>query len=298
MLGALVGVLAMGLTLLVTAPSHAVPTDYPPAPGSNSGSGNLQAPRPVESAGILVVDGVSSAVKVKSEPQKAQVRITGDGIDVIISSVGPAGVTLPLGADGSLLIVPGGELVVTGKGFAPTSTMVLWLLSTPTRIGTLKASRAGTVKVSAPIPSGMAPGAHHAQAFGYSAAGQSMRVTVPVHVLARPMEMHRKQIAGTAYFAALDSHVSAEQARALDALIAKMPARARHVRVSVAGYVQPDATSANDMSLSSARAGAVAHYLRTHGVTADFNVAGRGVSSARGQDGRQAQVRIVLTVLG
>ena len=284
--------------LLLAAPSHAVPADYPPSPGKGGGPGPSPTPlEPTERTGVLSVDGVRTNVKMKSEPAKGTIRITGSGIDVLITSVGPAGVVLPLGADGSLLIVQGGDLVVTGKGFEPTSTITLWLLSTPTRIGAPRTSATGAVNAAAPIPAGVAPGAHHAQAFGYALDGRTIRLTVPVRVLSRPLEPHSAQVSATAYFDPRSAGLSSEQEQLLDQLVDRLPAGARKLRVVVAGYVQPDATTANDLSLSSARALAVARYLKSRGVTARFSVSGRGISSAPGEQGRQAHVQVVLTVL-
>jgi outer membrane protein OmpA-like peptidoglycan-associated protein len=284
----------------------AVPTDYPPkppaiqSPGSNvSGNPNPQPVEPTkfEAQGVIVIDGVQAPVLIKSESTTGVYRITGRGIDIFLTSVGPAGKTLPLAADGSLLVLPGGTLEVTGKGFAPTSSIVLWLLSTPIRLVARATSAKGEIRVRVHIPEGVAPGEHHAQAFGYTPGGQELRATLPIHVLARPLEAHRRQLGETIHFDALDATVARGEKQALDRLIADIPPGTRKVRVTVAGYVQPSTTTANDLALSTARARMVARYLRSHGVRGAYIVTGRGVASAPGAQGRQSQVRIVLTVL-
>jgi outer membrane protein OmpA-like peptidoglycan-associated protein len=306
LLCAVLGLGAVCAALLVANPSQAVPTDYPPSPpaingGPGSGNPNPQPSEPPADFerrdAVLVVDGVSSTVRIKRDNNTGTYRITGDNIDMTLNAVGPAGTPLPLGADGSLLLIPGGNLQASGKGFAPTSTIVLWLLSTPIRLGNVQANSAGAVRVNTTIPLGVAPGLHHAQAFGYTSGGQELRATVPVRVLSRPLEVHQQRLETTVYFGELDSTVVPGERQAIDAMIAKMSPSARKVRVTVAGFVQPSSTSTNDMALSTRRAIAVARYLKKNGVPGAYVVSGRGVSSTSGTSARHAEVRIVVTVL-
>lgn len=296
------GATAILLAFAVTA--QAVPMDYPPNPNLNPATPlATSAPLPgvveggEDTHGIIQINGVRTAVRIKLEHSAGVYRISGRDLDITLKSVGPAGVQLPLGADGSLLVLPGGSLVVSGKGFSPGSQIALWVLSSPVQLGVFRSDSTGIVLGSAPVPAGIVPGVHHAQAAGSSASGQELRATVPVRVLAKPLEARVQRIEATVYFDALDARVAADEKQIVDDLIAQVAPGARRVRVSIAGFVQPNGSTANDMDLSSQRATVVGRYLRAHGVQGQYVMAGRGISSAPGAQGRQARIQITVTVL-
>jgi len=64
----------------------------------------------------------------------------------------------------------------------------------------------------------------------------------------------------------------------------------RTVSVAISGYVQRSASSANDLSLSRARAQEVADFLRGLGVTGTITARGNGVDSQMNANGRKAVI--------
>jgi len=67
---------------------------------------------------------------------------------------------------------------------------------------------------------------------------------------------------------------------------------ARIVKSVVVGYVQPTSTAANDTTLSTARAQAVAAYLRSLGVKGVYLVRGDGKAKETGSTARRVEVTI------
>jgi hypothetical protein len=100
-----------------------------------------------------------------------------------LSGQGTNGSTVPVAADGALLLVRDGEAVVSGDGFKPNSTVKLYMMSKPTLIGTTTANGKGTFRGSALIPTGKAVGDHVIQAVGISASGKQYNLSLAVRVV-------------------------------------------------------------------------------------------------------------------
>ena len=62
------------------------------------------------------------------------------------------------------------------------------------------------------------------------------------------------------------------------------------VKSVVVGYVQPTASATNDLILSTARARAVAEYLKSRGVAGVFVASGEGRATEAGAAGRRGEV--------
>ena len=78
-----------------------------------------------------------------------------------------------------------GQLVtVTGSGFLGSSNVIVELLSTPVRLGTLKANAQGAVSGEVRIPLGTELGAHDIKLTGSNAAGAAVERSVPITVVA------------------------------------------------------------------------------------------------------------------
>lgn len=302
--------------------SQAAPMDYPPAPVPTATATPVPTPQatpipsptptptplatPIQAptkplkpgTAQLIVDGQAIEVTVTPMAENGTVVISGGSINLTISGLGTDGGGLPLLTDGSLLIVESGDIKVTGTGFSPNSVITLYLFSEPINLGQWTTNGKGQFTATVPVPAGLEPGHHTAQAVGVDKSGQTLTANIALTLLTKKPPSVKQRVGSTVYFDELASALRPADKKQLDKLVAQLPDGARKVRVTVAGYVQPSATTANDMSLSNARAKAVAKYLKDHGVTGAYIVAGHGISSAPGSQGRQAQVRIVLTVVG
>jgi len=319
------GVLAAGVVagaLLLAPLSQAAPMDYPPAPVPTATATPVPTPQatpiasptptptplatPIQAptkplkpgTAQLIVDGVAIQVTVTPMAENGTIVVSGGTINLVISGLDSDGSGLPLLRDGSLLIVQSGDIKVSGTGFSPNSVITLYLFSEPINLGQWTTNGKGQFTATMPVPAGLDPGRHTAQAVGVDKTGHNLTANIALTLLTKKPSAVKQRVATTMYFNEQASALSPRDKKQLDKLIAKLPAGAKKVRVMVAGYVPPSSSTAHDKSLSRARAKAVAKYLKSHGVTGAYTVTGRGVSSAPGSHGRDAQVRVVLTVVG
>lgn len=91
------------------------------------------------------------------------------------------------------------------------------------------------------------------------------------------------------FFPELSSDLT-EEAKATLASMVHSLTRVQVTGVVVAGFVRPTKTETNDIPLSTARARAVADYLKTLGVTVEPVISGRGPASYKGAYARKATV--------
>jgi hypothetical protein len=80
---------------------------------------------------------------------------------------GPLGT--PSGAPGGL--AQGSTVTLTGSGYAPNSTVSLYIYSTPTLLGTVTTDGSGSFSKAVTIPASLAPGAHHLVSAGLDPSG-------------------------------------------------------------------------------------------------------------------------------
>lgn len=78
---------------------------------------------------------------------------------------------------------PGQQVVVTGGGFAPNTSLVVDLFSSPVRLGTTTSDAAGNYSVRVTIPADAAPGPHEIVVSGRGANGQPHKSVGNVTVL-------------------------------------------------------------------------------------------------------------------
>jgi hypothetical protein len=78
-------------------------------------------------------------------------------------------------------LAPGQNLVLTGSGFPPGSSLTAQLFSDPVLLGTTTADAAGTYRMVVTVPLGTAPGVHTIRV---SAAGTTLLAETTVVVLA------------------------------------------------------------------------------------------------------------------
>jgi uncharacterized repeat protein (TIGR02543 family) len=100
----------------------------------------------------------------------------------------------------------------------------------------------------------------------------------------------------TVYFGVLSATLTPQAKRTLDKLVASVLKAGKPFYGTVTGYVQPTHRTANDVSLSMARAKAVAAYLRAHGLTHTVAAKGVGRAPQTGATARRAVATLTYTV--
>ena len=249
-------------------------------PGNNP---NVPASGLAIGGSLLLVDEQPETVSVIGVPDRKPTALwmTGGGITMRLSASTIAGAPLPLAAGDALVLERDGLAHTEGTGFRPNSEVRVYLLSTPRLLGTLITDGNGAFKGSLPIPSDLALGRHTLQSNGVGFDGQVRSLSLGVKVQKNSQPSRTVRATSTVYFGAGSAVLTKDAKSELKKLAQRTRATARQV-VAI-GYVQESGNTANDRSLSKARADVVAKYLRAQGVKGAYAVYGKGVGGSNPQ---------------
>jgi hypothetical protein len=135
-----------------------------PAMGAGVHSCRLAVPAgtaySVSVAALSPDPGVPAFLVSDVVPAPAAPAVVPAGDASLHSGTGPVPATLTAGQ----------KLPLSGSGFAPGSTVSLYLYSTPTLLGTVLTDATGSFSTTVTLPAGLAPGAHHLVAVGVDAS--------------------------------------------------------------------------------------------------------------------------------
>ncbi|HEY0215103.1 MAG TPA: fibronectin type III domain-containing protein [Cellulomonas sp.] len=151
------------------------------APGVTGGA------RPEVPAGQtwLVVDDVRQPVAVSTTD--GAWTITGDGFSARLQATEADGTALEVDEAGRLIVHASGSVQVSGSGFAPGSSVDVWLFSTPYLLGQATVGADGTFSASFAMPEDLATGAHTVQMNGVGTDGAVRSLSTGLVVLADPV---------------------------------------------------------------------------------------------------------------
>lgn len=108
-------------------------------------------------AKIMVGDDSSSVLVTKSD---TEINISGGGIISSFYGRGDSGDALVLDANGNLHLDNDDEISVRAYGYAPNSSVELWMFSSPTKLTSVFSDARGAVEVRAAIPATVQAGNH------------------------------------------------------------------------------------------------------------------------------------------
>jgi len=179
-------------------------------------------------------------------------------------------------------------LVASGEGLKPNTPVRVYLLPS-TFLGTMTTDARGAYSGTIPVPSGITPGVHIIQVNAFAPDNSIRSVSVAALVKSRAASIRASALKAGVSFTALSSQLTSQGKAALRALVRKTGKQAIAVRCY--GYVQ--AGAGKKAALSTARAKAVAAYLRELGVRGAYVVKGnsRTVKSAA----RANRVNVMIT---
>lgn len=243
-------------------------------------------------ASVLLVDGRPAPVTVRPDRANDPTGLDVEGPGFTMRLVGRSTNDRPLGLtpDGALILEQDRTAFTQGTGFESNSQVYLYLLSTPRFLGTVATDASGAFQGSVPLPLDIPAGRHTLQANGLTPDGVVRSLSLGVQVNKVTSQTTVRRANTTVYFAALSPRLDATAKRSLDVLV---KGRKKAVtRIVVNGFVQGSDTTANDRSLSLARARAVARYLKSQGVTGTVVTRANGVAEEAGAAGRKAAVTI------
>lgn len=177
------------------------PTPVPVDPTVPVPAEPAQGAQPPGEATIIVDGKPIEGVKLEPTTDETGLSLTAGSVALTITARDYDGGSLGLDAEQNLVVQAGGQIHVSGSGFAPSSVATLYVLSTPRLLGTFRVGPDGSFDATRPFPTDLI-GTHTLQITGISQEGSTMvaslGVTVskqaknyvrPAPLLAKPIEV-------------------------------------------------------------------------------------------------------------
>lgn len=230
-----------------TAPPSASPPSVPPrttpttAPPTTSGR-VFEVP---SGAGQVTTPGGTTA--------RVPIQLFGDQITVGTKDYGlqiQTSGTSTTFANATITLVKGSDAVISGFGFKPGTIVHLYILSTPTDVGTALVTRDGTYSGNFKVPAGLADGQHSINSVGTLFDGTPATVAAPVSVKTAVKTI---VIAPFAFDSARLTPALKRQVRTAANIIKEY----RVTSVTLLGYTDPVGSSRYNLALSRRRSAAV-----------------------------------------
>lgn len=161
---------------------------------------------------LLQEGGISSPVAVAPNARQRGVVVTGDNFAMGLDGLGADGRPMNLGPDGVLILATERDVLTTGEGFLPGSSVNLYVdptvrepnVRTSARtgaaaifVGTVRVKADGTFRGTATLPDGITPGVHDLQAVGVSSGNLLRVMTLGVSVTDKPGPVRGLRVTGT-----------------------------------------------------------------------------------------------------
>jgi hypothetical protein len=262
---------------LETAGSLAIYT----APVSGGGGGYTPPPLPplshivippaaAASQTLFLVNG--NTINGTTSVVNGAIRLAWDSYQVNITPTLTAGSLSAIAADGVLeyVVGDGTTTTVSGSGLLPMSTVHVYILSTPTLLGTFTTDAEGKFTGSLVLPSTMASGKHYLQVNGYSKQSTIASGSVAVRVM-RVVENQASSKPIT--FRVNSSRLTKANKDLLSKLvqdIRSVPGFLQKAKIIVNGSASPEGIARLNSRLAKARANAVVSYLKELGITPEI----------------------------
>lgn len=129
----------------------------------------------------IVEDSKTTVDVVTLNDQVVQVE-SPDGVRISISAVSETGELLPIDPTGTIIVEEQQSFVVSGRGFAGGTEAVVWLFSTPRRLGLLPVSSSGDFSGSFEIDNSVELGDHTVQVNGLDTRGAVRSMNLDLEV--------------------------------------------------------------------------------------------------------------------
>ena len=198
------------------------------------------------------------------------------------------------GSNSRISLENGNTVNSFGSGFKPNSVVELYTYSNPIFIGSVITDSNGDYNVTFQVPNSLAVGNHIIQAQGETFDSLLRKVNVPLTVvatgtLAKSQKKFDVFFTLNSYF--LEAKARADIKAAYNSVKRKVASKSL-VTVTVTGWVQPTKISPNVLWLSNNRAKAVADYLKSLGLKANYVIKAPGHDKSNIPSSRRASVVI------
>ncbi|MGB3412430.1 MAG: fibronectin type III domain-containing protein [Microthrixaceae bacterium] len=151
--------------------------------GSGAGTPEVDVP---PGKTVVTINGENTSVDSTSTPGTSAVQLSGDGWTATIGGIEGDGTPMTIDSQGRLIVLQGGSVRVTGAGFAPGTSVDVWLFSTPTFLGDVAVGVDGTFDQMLKMPEGIEIGEHTVQMNGLGQSGEVYSVSTGLILKAAP----------------------------------------------------------------------------------------------------------------
>jgi len=137
-------------------------------------------------AGAATIGG--KVTRAKTTRVNNQLVFTAGGFTVTLAGVNADGTVIPLSAEGILEVRRGDMFRLDAQGFAPNSSVDIWMFSKTIYLGKIEVSPSGLVKSSFKVPKSVADGLHHLVMVGVDKAEKEAKFEVGMNVGVPPKQ--------------------------------------------------------------------------------------------------------------
>lgn len=159
-------------TLMATTTTTSLPANPPVDEETVSANGGKPS---------ALVDGKEQAVE--TSVSDANVRLNAGQVAVDMSAKSSDGKAITPSLDGRYSLSKGSELSLGATGFAPGSSVEIWLYSEPMLLEIAVADSSGRVPFTIKVSDEMESGDHHLVLSGQSYAGDDVSIATPLTIL-------------------------------------------------------------------------------------------------------------------
>ena len=157
------------------------PLAYPGIDSSSDDSkdaGSLPQLNPQQA--LLVENGVATEFSIEPSESNTGYLVTGEDWQVSLEAADESGTALNLDDSGNIILNSDRNVSFSGTGYAPGSTVKVWMFSDPTSVTQVTADANGDFTGLAQIPAGLPDGEHTLQLNGVNKEGQIRSVAMGV----------------------------------------------------------------------------------------------------------------------
>lgn len=137
-------------------------------------------------AGAATIGGKTT--KAKTTRVNNQLVFTAGGFTVTLAGVNPDGTIIPLSSEGLLEVRRGDMFRLDAQGFAPNSTVNIWMFSKTFLMDTIEVGADGLVKSTLKVPKSVEDGLHHLVMVGVDRAQAEAKFEVGMNVGVPPKQ--------------------------------------------------------------------------------------------------------------
>jgi hypothetical protein len=190
----------------------------------------------------LVIQTVQAQLNIVTINDQVIQLQDGDGFRLSVSATNGGGEVLPVNTNGAIVVEQNNFIAVSGTGFQPNSTAVVWLFSEPRRLGTVSVGGDGTFTDRVPLAAGIEPGEHTAQVNGLTTDGaiRSLNLAVEVVEPKVPMDLADAAVLGNGG----DSRAPGPRATISQYSPQSDPETTRNLAIAAAAFMAMAATGA------------------------------------------------------